>query len=257
MSPLDQLCLIPFHDVDESGRARILSRLADTELFVALRAEPVADQADLMLFDLPDGRVALACDAEDRLSGFVAGPVAYLAMPGRVLAATLLAERVGLLVNPGQLSEMMLGPDILDWLARSLDQRPQTAEAVPQRLSPADPALLAGLAGPLAERLADMVGLARAGWLMAAQWRGGETSHLLMIEGAAPEHQPAIAKAVAEMLGFLPDLPDTLDIRFVDRAAGGTVPDFALRIDIPEPAAPEIRVQPVPGADPDKPPRLR
>ena len=106
MTPLDELCQVPFHEADAPVRSRILSRLADTELFVALLAEPADDRAELRLFDLPEGRFALACDREERLAGFVGGPVAYLALPGRVLAAAL-AENFGELC--GQFLNLLLG----------------------------------------------------------------------------------------------------------------------------------------------------
>ena len=40
MSALDDLAVTPFHDADAPLRARMLSRLADTELAVALLREP-------------------------------------------------------------------------------------------------------------------------------------------------------------------------------------------------------------------------
>ena len=48
-----------------SGLAR-LSRLADTQLSVALSREPVGDQIELRLFPLQGGQVALACDLHTR-----------------------------------------------------------------------------------------------------------------------------------------------------------------------------------------------
>ena len=36
MTPLDALCALPFHDLPDAARARVLNRLADTEIFVAL-----------------------------------------------------------------------------------------------------------------------------------------------------------------------------------------------------------------------------
>ena len=116
MTPLDDLCPLPFHLADAPARARVLSRLADTELFAALVAEPAGDTAELRSFDLAEGRFALACDIEERLAAFVGGPVAYLALPGRVLAAALADEGQGLVVNPGHPSQLMLDAETLRWV---------------------------------------------------------------------------------------------------------------------------------------------
>ena len=37
---LDRLCAVPFHEADDAARAAVLRQLADTELFVALSADP-------------------------------------------------------------------------------------------------------------------------------------------------------------------------------------------------------------------------
>ena len=41
MTPLDALCALPFHDLPDAARARVLNRLADTEIFVALARDPL------------------------------------------------------------------------------------------------------------------------------------------------------------------------------------------------------------------------
>ena len=45
MTPLDALCALSFHDLLDVARARVLNRLADTELSAALAPPPAADQA--------------------------------------------------------------------------------------------------------------------------------------------------------------------------------------------------------------------
>ena len=118
MTPLDALCALPFHDLPDAARARVLNRLADTEIFVALARDPEGDRVALRMFDLPTGPMAVATDAEDRLAAFFAEPVAHVALPGRALAAMLAPEGVALMVNPGAPSEMLLDPAMLGWLAQ-------------------------------------------------------------------------------------------------------------------------------------------
>lgn len=229
MTALDELCTTPFHDASDGARARVLSRLADTELFVALTAEPVDDGAEIRLFDLPSGPVALACDGEERLANFMERATPFAAMPGRVLADMLQDQAVGLLVNPGCASEILLDPASLTWLRDALAARPEADEATHQLVAP-QPDAVAALAQPLAERLADMHGLI-AGAALAGTDTGG---HLVIVAGADAAHQPAIAKALAEALAFLPDQPGGVDIAFSDRP----VPGFALQFDLTPPAPP-------------------
>ena len=234
MTALDDLAPVPFHDADAPQRARMLSRLADTELAVALVAEPQGDQVELRIFPLETGPVALACDTEDRLAGFFGGPVAYAAMPGRVLASLLKSENAGLLVNPGLPSEMLLDAAMLDWLTGALSAAPQATDARLRLTAPA-PAVIEALAQPLAERLGDMRGL-----IAGAALAGTGDGHVVLVAGADPAHQPAIAKALAEALAFLPEQPGGVDVSFTDAA----LPPQVLRFDLSQPEAPAAPPRP-------------
>lgn len=245
MSALDDLAVRPFHEADEPQRARMLSRLADTQLSVALVAEPAGDQVELRMFPLDHGPVALACDSEDRLAGFFGTVVAYVAMPGRVLAGLLRENGGGLLVNPGHPSEMMLDRDTLDWLADALAATP-AAEETRLRLCAPAATTVADLAEPLAERLADMQGLIASAALAGVGTAAALEAHVVVIAGAPVERQDAIAKALAEALAFLPPQPGGVDITFSD----GAMPATALRFDLPDP-------QPAPAPRRDGPPILR
>lgn len=244
MTALDDLCPVPFHDADAPARARILSRLADTELAVALEAEPAGDDAIVLRhFDLPDGPVALACDGEGRLAAFFGAPTAFAAMPGRALAGVLRAGGLGLLVNPGAPSEMLLDAEMLGWLQTALAPAPEPGEAK-LRLGAPDAGAVAALAAPLAQRLADLCGLISGAALVSAA--GGDAGHVLLIAGAEADHQPAIAKALAEALAFLPEVPGGVDVSFSEAVP----PVQALRFDLSPP-------QTAPRSRPDAPPILR
>lgn len=231
MSALDDLAPVPFHDADAPQRARMLSRLADTELSVALVKEPLHDQVELKLFDLDGARMALACDSEDRLADFFGHAVAYAALPGRVLASLLKADGAGVLVNPGAPSEMMLDAAMLDWLTGALESSPEQDEARMRLVTP-DPAVVDELAPALSDRFADMRGLIAGAALVGVAGENGPQAHLLLISGAPVERQPAIAKALSEALAFLPPQPGGVDISFAEAVA----PSGALIFDLTPPA---------------------
>ncbi|MDO5529194.1 MAG: hypothetical protein Q4F71_07310 [Paracoccus sp. (in: a-proteobacteria)] len=315
---LDALCAAPFHEQDAAGRARVLSQLANTELFVALDAEPAGDQIALRIFEAGGARLAIAADLEERLSAFLGGAVPFAAMPGRTLAAMLAGgraaggargdagradggagdrraeagcasgtggdeaggrggdeaggngngcagsggERSGaavgpgcgapsVMVNPGAPSQMLLDAEALSWLDAALQAAPALDEAAPARLSAPAPEMVARLAEPLAARLADMAGLASGAALVAAEWADGAKAHLIVLAGADEPARPALAKALAEYLAFLPPLPQPCDIAFdLD------LPQGALELRIDPPPAPE-RTPTAPGMDPNRPPILR
>lgn len=251
MSALDDLASAAvFHDADAPQRALMLSRLADTELSVALDGEPTAGTDGhsivLRMFPLDGRQVALACDSEDRLSGFFERPTPYAAMPGRALAAMLRTVGADLLINPGHPSEMLLDAAMLDWLMGALDARPEEAEARLRLMAPA-PQAVADLAGPLAARLADLRGLITGAALAGVAGPDGPSAHLLIVAGAPADRQPAIAKALAEALSFLPSQPGGVDITF----ASAMLPGAALRFDLSEPE------KPVHAPKPKGPPILR
>lgn len=233
MTPLDRLCALPFHEADDATRAAILRRLADTLLYAALAAEAEGERAELLRLDGPDGPLALACDSDDRLSGFFGQATPYAAMPGRVLARLLAGAGVALLVNPGAPSEMLIGAETLDWLSRALADHPDAAQGT-AHLTPPDAAAAALLLPALGERLAEMAGLAQAATLTRAHWSDGREGHLVLIEGAEPRVEPLIAKAIGELAAFLPPVQGGLDVSFAPLPP----PEGAPRIVIEAPPAP-------------------
>lgn len=247
---LDHLCAaVPFHDADPALRARVLRRLADTELHAALVRDAADDRAELRSFDLPGGAVALASDDAAALAGFLGGPVAHVSLPGRVLARELASAGQGLLVNPGRPSEMLLDAAALDWLIGALDApRPKADEAAPLRLDAPRADALAVLAEPLAERLGDMTGRLACAALAAVDWPDGRQGHLLVLSGASAADRPALAKAMAELLAFLPPVAGGVDLTF----EAIPLPPGAVRF-VAEALPPDTE----PAPQVDKPPRLR
>lgn len=246
---------------DEAARLAFYDRLADAELFVLLAREPSGDVVEPRIYDLEEGRFALAFDLEERLSLFAEGPAPYVALPGRVIARFLSEEGLGLGINLGVApSAYLMAPATLAWLADTLDHMPEQARARPSGYCAPDGAPDA-LLRTLGAKLARLAGLAARAHLVQVSYEDGGSGLLLAFEGARAGAEPALAKAVSEALVFSGVEAGALDVTFL--AAGdpalAPIAGYGLCLDLPEPAPEEVRVlhPAAPGMDPSRPPKLR
>jgi hypothetical protein len=179
MTRLDDACAAMMQDEeDHAARLNFYSQLADTELFLMLDAEAVADQIRPRIFDLDEGRVVLAFDLEERLSAFVGGPAPYAALPGRVIAAQLSGQSIGLGLNVGNVpSSIILPPEAMDWLTNTLDTKPQQVAAVVQGFS-SPWGIPASVTDKLMDKLSANAGLAEAVLLAEVVYEGGRRGHI-------------------------------------------------------------------------------
>ena len=244
---------------DDAARLRFWERLAASELVLMLTEEPEGDSLSPEVFAVGDGTFVLAFDREDRLAGFAGRPAPYAALPGRAVARMLAGQGVGLALNPEVApSSWLIPPDALDWLARTLDQEPEQAEAKPESLTPPRD-LPDSLLRALDERLATAAGLARGAYLARVTWEGGAQGHLLGLTGTAPGAEDTLARAINEALIFSGLEAGALDVAFLadDDPMAAELARVALRFDLPEPPEPARAAPQAPGTDPDTPPRLR
>jgi hypothetical protein len=240
---------------DDAARLRFFERLADGELLVLLSGDGV-DGGEPEVFALEAGRFVLAFDREERLSDFTGRPAPFAAVSGRVLAASLAGRGLGLGLNLGAPSETLLPPEAVQWLARTLAEGPEEAEDLPEEVRPPSD-LPERLIEALSVKLAAAAGLAEHALLAGVTYRGGRRGHLLAFLGARPGAEPALARAVSEALTFSGLDAGELDVAFLAAAdpAAAALERVGLRFDLPSPEAPDV--PPVPGGDPDRPPRLR
>lgn len=244
---------------EDAARLRFYERLADSELFLLLTGEPEGDQLAPEMFELADGRFVLAFDREARLAAFVGRTAAYAALSGRVIAAMLAREGIGLGVNLEVAPSSILIPaEAVAWLDRTLGHGPEEVEARMEAFLP--PAGLPEvLLGALDTKLATARGLAQAAYLVGVTYAGGGRGHLLGFVGAVPEAHGALARAVSEALTFSGIEAGALDVGFFSATdpVAARMAQAGLRFDLPELSV-EDRAAPVaPGSDPDAPPRLR
>lgn len=245
----------------DAERLAFYDRLADAELFLLLTGEPEGETIEPALFDMDEGRVALVFDGEDRLAAFSEGPAPYAALPGRVVAAMLAGQGLGLGLNLGVApSSFLLPAGGVAWLAGALASAPAEAAARPVTYGPPVDVPRA-LIGALDAKLARLAGLAARAHLVAVTYADGHSGHLLVVEDARREAEPALAKAVSEAVVFSGVEAGFFDVTFRDAGDPGLAPvtRHALSFDLPKPApeAARTRVPTAPGMDPSRPPKLK
>ncbi|MDT8855996.1 SseB family protein [Paracoccaceae bacterium Fryx2] len=260
MTALDQAHAAMLADPeDDAARLRFYAQIADGEMVLLLEAEAEGDVLTPRVFELEDGPVVLIFDHQDRLAEFAGQAVAYAALPGRVIAAQLAGQGIGLGVNLGVApSSMLLPPAAVDWLAATLQHAPDEVEAVPQAFH-APQVLPAALRVALEGRLARAGGLASHVLLAGVTYQGGRRGQMLAFVGAVPEAEAALARAAAEALTFSGVEAGEMDVTFV---APGTATEremarVGLRFDIATPARPAAPAPDAPVTIPPRPPRLR
>lgn len=243
---------------DAAARLRFYDRLAMSELYLMLTAEPEGDAISPEIFDLGDARFVLGFDREERLSDFAGRAVPYAALSGRALAGMLSGQGIGLALNLEVApSQILLPPEALAWLAQTLGSGPQEAEARPSEFRA--PCVPESLVTALDARLATGAGLARRAYLAEVIYDDGTRGHLLGVTGALPGAEAALAGAINEALVFSGLEAGALDVTFLSDSdpLAADLSRVALRFDLPQPQAPERVERVAPGSDPDKPPRLR
>lgn len=243
---------------NEVLRLRFFERLADGEMFLLLDREPAGEVLDPRVFPLESGPVVLVFDREERLAEFSGGVAPYAALPGRVIAAMLRGQGIGLGVNLGVApSEMLLPPEALDWLAGALEGGPEETEGLPEEMTA--PAVPEAVIAALDAKLAKAGGLATAAVLAGVRYRDGRRGHLLAFLGTAPGAEAALAQAMREALVFSGIDAGELDVAFLDAGAPAAAAMLraGLRFDPPPPAVATPVEPAAPGSDPARPPRLR
>lgn len=243
---------------DDALRLRFYARLVEGEVFLLLEEDPQGDQIKPKLFELEEGPIVLAFDLEARLTEFTGLPAPYAAMPGRVLVEMLAGQATGLGLNLGVApSSRLLPPEILDWLAQTLSERPQELTSRITGMHPPK-GLPEALLIALDQRLARMEGLARLAYLVGTSHESGARGHLLAFVDAAPGAESALARAVQGALSFSGVEAALLDVTFLnsDDSRAADCAKVGLRFDLPQPQAPQ-NSETGPGLDPKRPPRLR
>ncbi|MFZ3581404.1 SseB family protein [Loktanella sp. DJP18] len=246
-------------DRSDDLRLQFYERLADTDLFILLDAEPTGDSVRPALFAVEGASYALAFDAEERLSAFTGRAAPYAGLPGRALAQMMAGQGIGLALNLQTApSEMLIPADAVDWLAATLNHAPEQAEARLTGVS-RPTGLPDAVLEALDRKLSRCAGLADHALLVAADYADGGRGHVLAFVDAPETAHAALAHAAGEALTFSGIEAGTMDVMFVASgdAVAGRLARVALRFDLPELQRPTPAVPMAPGSDPSSPPKLR
>ena len=243
---------------------RFYQVLADATLYLLLEREAEGERIHPKVFDLADGPVILAYDSEERLTamgqGQSDGGLPYAALPGRIVAQHLAGQGVALGLNfgSGAPSEVMLPPEAMGWLAEMLETVPEQLQAQPEAFF-APQGLPDALADALIFTLGGAAGLAQAALLVGVRYTGGRRGHILAVIGAHPAAEDPLARAMAEALAFSGVEAGELDVTFLaaDDPVLAELARVARVFEVPQVTATEVVQRSAPGADPDRPPRLR
>ena len=245
---------------DAAAGLRFYRVLADATLFLLLEREAEAESIDPRVFDLADGPVLLAFDLEERLALMGEGPLPYAALPGRIIAQQMVGQGLSLGLNFGcnAASEVMLGPDELQWLCEMLEASPEVVQAVPVQFF-ASHGLPEVLSEALTRTLQGAAGLASAALLAGVIYSDGRRGHMLAVIDALPEAEAALARAMGEALRFSGIEAGALDVCFMAGSDAALVRMAAVAhvFDVPERVVEEQVSRPAPGMDQGKPPILR
>lgn len=255
MTPLDSAhAAMEAAPDSDAARLGFYERLADSELYLLLDTEPDSEDISPTIYDLSDGRFALAFDREDRLTAFTEGPAPYAAMSGRTIARMLAGHDIGLGLNLGVAPSAFLIPaGAISWLNDTLGAKPAETEARPETIAP--PAgLPERLIAGLDTKLATAEGLARMACLVAVTYPGNRPGHLLGFIDPVPGAETALAQSISEALVFSGLDAGELDVAFfaASNPISAQLVKHGLRFDLPQPKSPKP-----PGSDPSKPPKLR
>ena len=244
---------------DEATRMAFYQQLVGTELFMLLERETAGDSVEPKIFPAEGHSFVLVFDTEARLAEFAGAGAAYAALKGRSIAEHLAPEGFGLGINLGVApSEMLMPPDAVQWLQATLGKGPDEVETQVREFGP--PGLLPeSLLKGLDARLASATGMAENAYLASVGYENGADGHMLGIIDALPGSEPALARAVSEVLQFSGLEAAALDVAFfrADNQIAARLARVGLRFDLPKPPpVQQTQISP-PGMDPDKPPRLK
>jgi len=242
-----------------AARLQFYHCLADTELFMLLEKEVTGDSITPEVFDLSDNSYVLVFDTQDRMATFTGATKPYAALSGRMIAALLMNNNIGLGVNLDVApSAILIPPTGLAWLTDTLENAPEQITAKAVKFNKPN-----GVDGDLLETLKDRIlhagGVALAAFLVSVDYENGTSGTLIGFVDTPDNARDALAKSVTEALIFSGLSEGAIDVAFFasDDPVVVNLARVGHQFDLPKPVAPTRHAPTAPGSDPEKPPVLK
>ena len=258
MTPLERaIVVLESNSEDPKLFAKVLERLLDSEIFLALNNDANKTDLDPKTVHLGQKEYVAVYDTELRLEESVGGGAEYIALSGRSLMPMLIGQNTGIALNPGSKSiGYVFETDTLEWLVRSLKEEPEELVAKIEEVRP--PAKMSPQAlDALSIKLASAQGLADYACLVEATDVFNRKNPLLFFVGSISNSQPILAKLVNEYLQFSDYCGDPWDVTYLDpgHKMVKKILSVGLRFDLPKPIK-SVKVV-APGSVKGQPPILR
>lgn len=243
---------------DATARLQFYHRLADTELFMLLEKEVEGDSITPEVFDLSDSSYVLVFDTQDRMATFTGATKPYAALSGRMIAALLISNNIGLGVNLDVASSAILIPPTgLAWLTDALENTPEQMTSKAVKFNKSN-----GIDDSLLETLKDRIlhagGVALAAFLVSVDYENGTSGTLICFVDTPENARDALAKSVTETLIFSGLSEGAIDVAFFasDDPMVANMARVGHQFELPKPVEPVQHAPKAPGSDPDTPPIL-
>lgn len=259
MTPLDTAFEAMDQDPDNTAaRLRFFERLADSELYLLLEAEPAENrnQVSPRLFPVEDQTYALIFDSAERLSDFAEDAAPYLTLEGRELAEFLRGKAIGLGLNLGVApSSTLLPASAVDWLAGALDNQASEVSVQVREVTP-PVGVPQEFLKALDVKLSALAGLARGAILAGTVFDNNSRGTVLAVLDAPENAQSTLREAISEAVSFSATGLG-LDIFFTQSDDPSVAPLRKVGLVFSIPERPQPKPLTAPGLDPAKPPKLR
>lgn len=222
---------------DDAARLRLHEVLSGAELVLPLLAEAEAGGEEVTPETLEVAGVPHVV-AHDGVGAFAAGePRPTATLSGLALAQMLAGQGTGIALRLDGLADpLLVAPESVGWLARTLAPGPERLEARPVALHPPK-GLPTSLLAALDRRLAQGEGLARAAWLAAVEWSDGSRGHLLAFVGARPGAEEPLAAGIHAAVALSGAEGARVDVTFLaeEDPVIGRIARVGLRFDMEDP----------------------
>ena len=200
-----------------SGKSRFFfyEALIDTELYLLLEKELEGGVACPKLIETSEDKYALVFDTIARLVDFTEDSSPYLALTGRMVLPMLKEQKLGLGLNLNLAvpSEILLSSRDIDWLQNIVEQAPERLdEKITAFSKPSIPFVVRDSLHKKLRYLSDFVTEA---WTAEAIYLSGHKSQVIVFVDVNPLMHAALAKAVNEVLTFIPHDDKLIDVIFL------------------------------------------